>query len=60
MKTLKQKITVRCTRCGWRIFDKVTFTSGVIEIKCPRCGHIKNIDLSLRKGMVKYRIIKKK
>ena len=43
MKSLEQKIIVRCKNCGWRIFDKVTMTTGVIE-------------LSLRKGTVKYRL----
>ena len=31
MKSLEQKIIVRCKNCGWRIFDKVTMTTGVIE-----------------------------
>lgn len=35
MKSLEQKIIVRCKNCGWRIFDKVTMTTGVIELKCP-------------------------
>ena len=29
MKSLEQKIIVRCKNCGWRIFDKVTMTTGV-------------------------------
>lgn len=36
MKSLEQKIIVRCKNCGWRIFDKVTMTTGVIELKCPK------------------------
>lgn len=59
MKTLEQKVIVRCKRCGWRIFDKVTVTTGHIEIKCPKCGHINEIDLSLRRGSVKYRLANK-
>ena len=35
MNNLEQKIIVRCKHCGWRIFDKVTMTTGVIELKCP-------------------------
>jgi phage FluMu protein Com len=54
MKSLEQKIIVRCKNCGWRIFDKVTMTTGVIELKCPNCHRVVEVDLSLRKGTVKY------
>ena len=50
MKSLEQKIIVRCKNCGWRIFDKVTMTTGVIELKCPNCHRVVEVDLSLRKG----------
>ena len=40
MKSLEQKIIVRCKNCGWRIFDKVTMTTGVIELKCPNCHRV--------------------
>ena len=49
MKSLEQN-------CGWRIFDKVTMTTGVIELKCPNCHRVVEVDLSLRKGTVKYRL----
>ncbi len=39
----------------WCVFDKITMTTGNIEIKCPKCGYINEIDLSLRKGSVKFR-----
>ena len=39
----------------WRIFDKVTMTTGNIEIKCPKCGYVNEIDLSLRRGNLKFR-----
>lgn len=58
MKSLEQKIIVRCKNCGWRIFDKVTMTTGVIELKCPNCHRVVEVDLSLRKGTVKYRLVK--
>ena len=48
MKSLEQKIIVRCKNCGWRIFDKVTMTTGVIELKCPNCHRVVEVDLSLR------------
>ena len=54
----KQKpanVIVRCPKCEWRIFDKVTPTSGSIAVKCTRCENIVLIDLSLRKT-VRYRV----
>lgn len=45
MTRLEQKVIVRCKRCEWRIFDKVTMTTGNIEIKCPKCGYVNEIDL---------------
>lgn len=50
MNNLEQKIIVRCKHCGWRIFDKVTMTTGVIELKCPNCHRVVEVDLSLRRG----------
>ena len=43
-------------RDDMRIFDKVTMTTGVIELKCPNCHRVVEVDLSLRKGTVKYRL----
>lgn len=51
MTRLEQKVIVRCKRCEWRVFDKITMTTGNIEIKCPKCGYINEIDLSLRKAV---------
>lgn len=42
-------IVKRCPNCDFRIFDKVTPTTGVIELKCPRCRKVIQIDLSLRR-----------
>lgn len=55
MTRLEQKVIVRCKRCEWCIFDKVTMTTGNIEIKCPKCGYVNEIDLSLRRGNLKFR-----
>ena len=55
MTRLEQKVIVRCKRCEWRIFDKVTMTTGNIEIKCPKWGYVNEIDLSLRRGNLKFR-----
>lgn len=51
METTKHaaKIIVKCPKCEWRILDKISPTSGIIEVKCPRCREIVRIDLSLRK-----------
>jgi len=40
------KKIVKCSICGWRLLDRVTATTGIIELKCPRCGKIVKIDLS--------------
>ena len=32
MTRLEQKVIVRCKKCGWRILDKVTPTTGTIEV----------------------------
>ena len=55
MTRLEQKVIVRCKRCEWRIFDKVTMTTGNIEIKCPKSGYVNEIDLSMRRGNLKFR-----
>lgn len=58
MKDNDVRIIVRCPLCDWRILDKVTPATGVIEMKCPKCGHVVSVDLSLRKtNCIKYRIV---
>lgn len=39
---------------------KVTMTTGVIELKCPNCHRVVEVDLSLRRGNVKYRLVRVK
>ena len=46
--TSSLKISKRCPVCDWRIFDKVTPASGIIEIKCPKCGKVVTVNLSCR------------
>ena len=52
-KSKGEKYTVRivkkCPVCGWRILDKVTPTTGIIEMKCPNCRKIVEVNLSYRK-----------
>lgn len=42
-------VAVRCPKCSWRVMDKVSPTTGKIEIKCPRCHRVVEVDLSLRR-----------
>ncbi len=44
------KIRKPCPNCGWRLFDKVSPTSGTISIKCPQCKKVVKINLSYRRG----------
>ena len=56
---MNQEIRVikRCPVCQWRILDKISPASGVIELKCPKCNNIVKIDLSYRKTVIQYRQI---
>lgn len=51
----QMKVIVKCPCCDWRIMDKVTPTTGIIEVKCPKCKNVVTVDLSLRRN-VKYRL----
>ena len=42
------RVSKRCPICGWRVMDKVTPTSGIVELKCGNCKSIVQIDLSYR------------
>ena len=42
------RVSKRCPVCGWRVMDKVTPTSGIVELKCEHCKSIVQIDLSYR------------
>ena len=56
------KVSKRCPKCNWRILDKVTPTTGVIKLKCPRCKNEIEIDLSVRlnRQMMNYSNISRK
>lgn len=45
----KLNVAVKCPECSWRVMDKVSPTTGKIEIKCPRCRKIVEVDLALRR-----------
>lgn len=42
------KVMKLCPYCAWRILDKVTPTTGVIEMKCPKCRRVVRVDLNWR------------
>ncbi len=42
------RVSKKCPNCGWRVLDKITPTTGIIELKCPKCGRPVTIDLSCR------------
>ena len=40
VKPYEIKVMKLCPYCDWRIFDKVTPTTGIIEMKCPNCRKV--------------------
>lgn len=52
----EMRVVKRCPVCNWRIMDKITPTTGIIQMKCPKCKHEVQIDLSFRKNRIKYRL----
>ena len=52
----EMRVVKRCPVCNWRIMDKITPTTGIIQMKCPKCKQEVQIDLSFRKNRVKYRL----
>ncbi len=52
--TKPMQIMKKCPVCDRRIFDKITPTSGTIEMKCPHCHKVVKIDLALRRCPSRY------
>lgn len=50
-------IAVYCPKCGWRILNKTSPTSGEIQVKCPRCRQEVRLNLSLRRANIYRRRI---
>ena len=44
------RVAKRCPKCGKRLFDKISLTTGFVEIKCPECGRTYRINLSMRRA----------
>lgn len=51
-------VAVRCNQCMRIIAYKIAVGTGRIQIKCPKCGKVMIVDLSLRrsKGRLFYRM----
>ena len=43
------QVMKKCPVCDRRIFDKITPTSGLIEMKCPHCRKVVTVNLALRR-----------
>ena len=48
MKEAVIRVAKICPHCGTRLFDKISLTTGFVEIKCPHCKHVFCINLALR------------
>ncbi len=48
-KIVEVSVVKRCPNCGRRLCDKLGSCTGMIEIKCQKCGKVTRVDLALRK-----------
>ena len=48
MRECAIRVAKRCPVCNQRLFDKISLTTGFVEIKCPQCKHVVRIDLAMR------------
>ena len=46
------RVAKHCPNCNKRLFDKISLSSGFVEIKCPECGHVYRFNLSMRRTRV--------
>ena len=42
------RVVKKCKRCNFRLLDKLSMGSCIIEIKCPRCGEMNKVNLAYR------------
>ena len=49
-KIVEVSVVKRCPNCGRRLCDKLGSCTGMIEIKCQKCGRVAKGDLALRKA----------
>lgn len=52
------RVAVRCKECGRIICYKISAGTGIVAIKCDKCGAEANVNLALRKNTarISYRI----
>ena len=50
------RVSKKCRKCGFRLYDKVSPATGYITIKCPRCDTFQRINLAYRIGSMHPRI----
>ena len=43
------RVAKHCPNCNKRLFDKISLSSGFVEIKCPECKHVIRVNLSMRR-----------
>ena len=46
------RAAVRCQKCNKIVAFKIGAASGYIQLKCPACKTLLDVDLSLRRGRV--------
>ncbi len=46
------KAAVRCQKCNKILAFKIGTASGFLQLKCPACKTLLQVDLSLRRGRV--------
>jgi len=51
------RVAKHCPKCGKRLFDKISLTTGFVEIKCPECGRTYRIINLATKYFPKYMAI---
>lgn len=51
------RVAVRCKTCGRLLCYKVTMATGLVEMKCTKCGKTAIVNLALRKrsNSIQYR-----
>lgn len=52
------RVAVRCKECGRIICYKISAGTGIVAIKCDKCGAEANVNLALRRNTarISYRI----
>ena len=46
------KVAVRCQKCNKILAFKIGTASGFLQLKCPACKTLLQVDLSMRRGKV--------